>query len=454
MESQNVEYKLFWNDDYLKWICGFANAQGGTIYIGIDDNGNVVGIKDAKKLLEDIPNKVVNYMGIVADVNLHHKDDLDYISIGIEPSNVPISFRGKYYCRSGSTMQELNGSALQQFVLMRMGRSWDDIPNEHATIKDLDRKAIKYFLDNGIAADRIDKSESNSSTQRVLENLGLITEDGKLKNAALLLFAKNPRRYFTCVEFKIGRFRRNVADLIIQDVIEGNIIQMTDRVVQVLKAKYLTSPIHYEGMKRREPLEVPEEALREILYNAIAHKDYTGAPIQMRVWDDYVEIWNEGGLPIGYTPDTLLKNHSSRPRNRNIANAFFKAGFIESWGRGYEKIFEGFKAAGLPMPTIEEADGGIRVSFQRNNQGNPQTISQTDATETPQKTSQKTPQKTSQKILELIEGNPQITTHEMAAIIGIDRRNIHRNIKKLREQGALCRVGPDKGGHWEIIKEV
>ena len=335
-----------------------------------------------------------------------------------------------------------------------MGRSWDDIPNEHATIKDLDRKAIKYFLDNGIAADRIDKSESNSSTQRVLENLGLITEDGKLKNAALLLFAKNPRRYFTCVEFKIGRFRRNVADLIIQDVIEGNIIQMTDRVVQVLKAKYLTSPIHYEGMKRREPLEVPEEALREILYNAIAHKDYTGAPIQMRVWDDYVEIWNEGGLPIGYTPDTLLKKHSSRPRNRNIANAFFKAGFIESWGRGYEKIFEGFKAAGLPMPTIEEADGGIRINFQRNNQGNPQTISQTDATETPQKTSQKTPQKTSQKILELIEGNPQITTHEMAAIIGIDRRNIHRNIKKLREQGVLCRVGPDKGGHWEIIKEV
>ena len=107
-----------------------------------------------------------------------------------------------------------------------------------------------------------------------------------------------------------------------------------------------------------------------------------------------------------------------------------------------------------PMPTIEEADGGIRVSFQRNNQGNPQTISQTDATETPQKTSQKTPQKTSQKILELIEGNPQITTHEMAAIIGIDRRNIHRNIKKLREQGVLCRVGPDKGGHWAIIKEV
>ena len=370
-------------------------------------------------------------MGIVADVNLHHKNGLDYISIGVEPSNVPISFRGKYYCRSGSTMQELNGSALQQFVLKKMGRSWDDIPNEHATIKDLDRKAIKYFLDNGIAADRIDKSESNSSTQRVLENLGLITEDGKLKNAALLLFAKNPRRYFTCVEFKIGRFRRNEADLIIQDVIEGNIIQMTDRVVQVVKAKYLTSPIHYEGMKRREPLEVPEEALREILYNAIAHKDYSGAPIQMCVWDDYVEIWNEGELPIGYTPDTLMKKHSSRPRNKNIATAFFKAGFIESWGRGYEKIFEGFKAAGLPMPTIEEADGGVRVTFQRNNQG--------------------MQQKTTEKMLRLIEGNPGITNKELAKACEITEDGVYWNIKQLKLKGILRRIGPGRGGYWEII---
>ena len=90
MESQNVEYKQSWKDEYLKWICGFANAQGGTIYIGIDDNGNVVGIKDAKKLLEDIPNKVVNYMGIVVDVNLHRQDRLEYIAISVKTSLSPI----------------------------------------------------------------------------------------------------------------------------------------------------------------------------------------------------------------------------------------------------------------------------------------------------------------------------------------------------------------------------
>ena len=77
-ESQNIEYKESWRDEYLKWVCGFANAQGGTIYIGVDDNGKVVGVKDIKKLLEDIPNKIQSGLGIVADVNKHTKDGKDY----------------------------------------------------------------------------------------------------------------------------------------------------------------------------------------------------------------------------------------------------------------------------------------------------------------------------------------------------------------------------------------
>ena len=78
-ESQNIEYKESWRDEYLKWLCGFANAQGGTIYIGIDDAGNVVGVKNVKKLMEDIPNKIQQGLGIVADVNKHTKDGKDYL---------------------------------------------------------------------------------------------------------------------------------------------------------------------------------------------------------------------------------------------------------------------------------------------------------------------------------------------------------------------------------------
>ena len=446
-ECQNVEYKRSWHDKYLEWICGFANAQGAVMYFGVNDNREVVGLEHVDRLMDDIPNKIVTTMGIVADVNLHEQSGREFIEVVVEPSNVPISYKGKFFYRSGSTLQELHGPALQQFVLRKMGHSWDDFTNEFATIDDLDRDAIDYFLRKGIKAGRINEDETEASTQRVLENLSLMGENGKLKNAALLLFAKNPRRFFTCVEFKIGRFRKNEADLVTQDVIEGNIVQMTDRVVDVLKTKYLTSPIHYEGMQRIETLEVPENALREILYNAIAHKDYMGAPIQMRVWDDSIEIWNEGVLPEGYTSETLMEKHSSHPRNKNVAYAFFKAGFIESWGRGYQKIREGFERAGLPVPKVETAEGGVRVTFQRNNQAN----MQENMTEDIESTLKSTLKSTQKRIVEIIMKNPSVTIPQIAVQLNLNSRGVARHIKTLQENGIIRRVGPDKGGFWVVL---
>lgn len=191
-ECQNVEFKSTWHDKYLEWICGFANAQGAVMYFGVNDEHEVIGLQNVDKLMEDIPNKIVTTMGIVTDVNLHDLDGIEYIEVYIEPSNIPINYKGKYYYRSGSTMQELRGPALQQFVLKKMGRSWDDVVNDYATIDDIDRTAIDYFLRNGYRNGRISRDEMEASTQTVLDNLHLIDEAGKLKNAALLLFSKTP----------------------------------------------------------------------------------------------------------------------------------------------------------------------------------------------------------------------------------------------------------------------
>lgn len=463
-ECQNIEYKTSWHDKYLAWICGFANAQGAVMYFGVNDDHEVVGLDHVDTLMEDIPNKIVTTMGIVVDVNLYELDHLEYIEVVIEPSNIPINYKGKYYYRSGSTMQELRGPALQQFVLKKMGRSWDDITNDHATIDDLDRNAIDYFLRKGYENGRISDEERNAPVEVVLENLNLVNEEGKLKNAALLLFAKNPQRYFTCVQFKIGRFSGSESNLIIQDMIEGNIIQMADRVVDMLKSKYLTMPITFKGMDRIEKLEVPEEALREILYNAIAHKDYTGAPIQMHVWDDYCEIWNEGELPSGYTPETLLGQHSSRPRNRNIANAFFKAGFIDAWGRGYKKIREGFEGAGLPMPKIESADGGVKVTFQRNNvnggQNNANALENVledvlEKLSERQRDIVKRLTETGQwNVLESVLENVLETSATLAIFFNVSERTIRRDLTTLKSNGVIRHDGPDKGGRWIILVKM
>ena len=468
-ENQNIEYKESWRDEYLKWICGFANAQGGKLYIGIDDNGAVCGVENAHRLSEDIPNKIVALLGIVADVNILSQGGKNIIEIKVTSSNVPISYKGKYYYRSGSTMQELNGVALQQFILKKMGRSWDDMVNERATVDDLDREAIDFFLRKGIQAGRIDPSEADATTATVLQNLGLMDENGLLKNAALLLFSKNPRRYFTGTEFKIGRFHSNIADLTSQEMIEGSIIQMADRVVRMLKDKFLTIPIHYEGLQRIESLEVPEDALREILYNAICHKDYLGPQIQMRVWDHHVEIWNYGELPSAITPENIEKVHASFPRNKNLAFVFYKAGFIESWGRGWQKICNGFHAAGLPKPSIESTQGGVLVTFQRNNVN----LKMTDGTLMDDNKSVQTEAKgdnhaesIAENIVENIVGklstmrgrivkivweNPYASAQSISEEVGIAPRNVQEHLRYLQAQGIIRRIGPDKGGHWEII---
>ena len=129
-ENQNLEYKETWRDEYLKWICGFANADGGKLYIGIDDSGHVVGVDKAKKLSEDIPNKIQDTLGIIADVNLltDPSTQNEYIEIVVEPYPYPINYRGQYHYRSGSTKQELKGQALNKFIIERTGKRWDGIP--------------------------------------------------------------------------------------------------------------------------------------------------------------------------------------------------------------------------------------------------------------------------------------------------------------------------------------
>lgn len=144
-ESQNVEWKQSWHDDYLKWICGFANAIGGTIYIGKNDTGEIVHLENYAKLLEDLPNKIRHTMGIICDVQLLDAEGKKYIQIKINPYTVPVSLRGRYYYRSGSTKLELTGLELNGFLLKKAGKTWDDIIEESANFSDIETKSVEAF---------------------------------------------------------------------------------------------------------------------------------------------------------------------------------------------------------------------------------------------------------------------------------------------------------------------
>ena len=438
-ESQSIEYKLSWRDEYLKWICAFANAKGGKLYIGINDKGVVTGISESKKLLDDLPNKIIQQLGIMPEVNLLRKNKLHYIEIIVQPSSVPISFQGGYYYRSGSTKQELKGALLQQFLLTKNGKSWDELPVNAATLKDIDPLAIQYFTRYAIGSKRLPLQSKSETPKSVLEKLNLISPEGKITHAALLIFGKKPQRFFANASFKIGRFGKDDSDLLFQDVVEGNILQMADQVMDILRAKYLTSPISYNGLQRIETLEYPEDALREAILNAIVHKDYTGTSIQLSVYNNKLILWNEGKLPSDLSIKKLLGKHPSRPRNKRIAEVFFKAGFIEVWGRGIAKINDALTNAKLPKAKVREFAGGIEIELKQ--------LQKKHVTEN---VTENVTEKRKQLILQLMHKNPNITTTEIASNLSVTRRTIARDIEQLKVQQKVKRKGTDKSGSWEI----
>ena len=194
-ESQNIEWKEIWKDEYLKWICGFANASGGKIILGKNDKGEIIGLKNSKKLLEDIPNKIQNHLGILCDVFLHKKNNKSYIEIDIKPYEVPISYQGKYYYRSGSTKQELKGNTLNDFLLKKAGKTWDEIIESKAEINDVDLQAVEIFKESAFKSKRMPYIKDETNIKVILDNL-LLLENNQLKRAAVLLFGKNPVRFY------------------------------------------------------------------------------------------------------------------------------------------------------------------------------------------------------------------------------------------------------------------
>ena len=363
-ETQNIEYKTIWKDEYLKWICGFANAQGGIIYIGKDDDGNVVGVNDLKKLSEDIPNKVRDVLGIMVDVNIHEDNGVEYLEINVPPYTNPINYKGQYHYRSGSTKQELKGEALNRFILRRSGKNWDENPIKGVLIDELSEYALNRFRKEAAKSNRVDENVLNDSTEILLEDLRLIDkETGCLSIAAVLLFHPEPEKYVRGAYIKIGFFRSDNEDLAFQDEIHGPLMEQIEKTIDLIRTKYLIYGISYEGISRRERPQFPIEAIRESLMNAVAHKDYADAtPIQISVYPDHIVFWNPGRLPEDWTTVKLFEKHPSKPYNPSVANVLFRCGDIESWGRGYKRIIDAVSSYKM-LPPIVEIISGLMITY-------------------------------------------------------------------------------------------
>lgn len=428
-ETQQIEWKWSWQDEYLKWLCGYANTDGGVLYIGVNDDGYVVGVEDSKRMLEGLPNKINDKLSIIASINIHktygvenvrygnsvpedvssklinkyacgmintgmvdssdkiykslaaiERDNKiwemedgtrEYISISIIKYPFAVSCDGKYYKRSGSTLQELNGFELQNFLLERAGKTWDAVPIPEVKVSDLSKEALGAFRAKAIKSNRMTESEVNVSDELLLRNLKMF--DGEyLTRAAILLFHPTPEQYVTGAYIKIGYFSligafgedaEPIEDLQYQDVIEGPLILQVDKAIDLIFTKYFKALVDYEGVQRTETNMLTRGIVRELLLNAINHKDYaTGVPIQVSVYEDKIVIFNMGSWSKRVpTDERVYEKHESVPNNPKLADVSFRSGDVESWGRGFLKIKAECKTIKAPLPTIDAENGGVSV---------------------------------------------------------------------------------------------
>jgi ATP-dependent DNA helicase RecG len=355
-------------DQILETVSAFSNTKGGKIYIGVDDNGTINGVLLGKGTLESLANSIKQNTDpkIFPDITEEKKYSRTIIKVFVPEYPVkPVWVKEKVYVRVGKTNQRIPVEKIRQLIKTNTPFHWDKQISPEFKLSDINIGDIEYFVQR-VKNERNSDIEPKAKTSAVLEKLNLV-KSGKLTNAAILLFGKDPQKYFPRSLVKCALFADNKAIIFLdfKDV-EGTIIRQVPEVLLFLR-KQLNISVKISGKPERDEIwEIPREALREAVINAICHRSYedTGN-VQVRIFNDKVEIWNPGTLPESITVESLKKEHRSIPRNELIARCFYLVKYIEQWGTGTNRIMNLCKEAGLKEPKFEIRNGDFIITFFR-----------------------------------------------------------------------------------------
>ena len=246
---------------------------------------------------------------------------------------------------------------------------------------------------------------------------------------------------------KIGKFEGS--DLLYQDEIRGSLLIIAGRVIDLIYLKYLKAAISYHKETRVETYPFARDAVREAVFNALIHCNWAdNIPIQIRIEEDVMYISNSSMLPFGWTAETLMHSHSSKPFNPDIARVFYRAGYIESWGRGIQKICDACKTLGADEPEYIVHGGDIMLKFNALQSAKVSEIKITKGQTEPIKGPIKEPIET--VLIEILRKNPNSTYDNLAKQMDISRSTVKRTIKTLVENQQIERIGGRRYGYWKI----
>ena len=442
-EGYNLEFKESYNSNLAREICAMANANGGKVLIGITDDGKVKPVTLNNKIKSEIQD-LVRKFDPSFEIDINKFNGVVIIEVP-EGKKKPYSTGGKFYMRQGANSQQLSRDEIRDFFFNEGILRFDEMPNERFNYeKDFNRAAYNNFLEEaGI--------KTKLSQKAVLRNLELMN-DSKLRNAAVLLFCKKASRFLrsatiTCALF-MGKTKTKVID---SKEFDADLLTNYQKAFNYIQNKLNTEYI-IKGGPREEVLELPEQALREALLNAIAHRDYfSNANIQVGIYSDRVEIFNPGGLVGNIKVEDLYTR--SFPRNHLLFGLMQRMELVEKIGSGLMRMGEMMEEYLLPHPNITVGEAWFEVRFDRPN------LQEMSVEQRKEKYHAGLGDRlgdrlgdNQRKIIEIIKENSKISIPQLAERIGISTTAVENNLSKLKKLGIIRRVGTTKKGFWEIPK--
>ncbi len=372
-ESEILEFKkstsLF--QGTAETLCGFLNGKGGTVLIGVTSDKKTNGQHVSDRTLQEIANflakfeppAVINVDRIAVQNN---KEVIVMIALP-RKTDTPYTWEGRAYQRIGSTTSRMPQQTYQRLLLDRdhNNHRWETSIAIGYNLADLDSDEILRTLRLGAETRRLPESQGDSLGS-ILERLGLC-QDGRLLNAAVVLFGKRFLPDFPQCQLRLARFKGlDKSEFLDQNQLTGNAFYLLEEAMIFLRRHLpIAGKILPDVLERKDEPLFPLEALREALVNAFCHRIYShpGGAISIAIFDDRLEMWNDGLLGFGLTPADLKIDHMSHQRNPLIASVFYKRGLIEKWGRGTQKIVKLCVEAGHPEPEFFEQANSFVVRF-------------------------------------------------------------------------------------------
>ncbi len=456
-ESETLEFKKSHAEirDAIQSMAAMLNKHGhGEVIFGINDDGEVVGVDIGKMTTKDISREIKEHLHpeVFPTIQVETIGEKPCIRVTVNGNDAPYLAYGEARKRVGDKNLIMTPNEMKALVTKNNPHlfSWDDKPCPNAKLNDIDSEKLRVFLKKAnLEFEAVDIS---------LHKLGLLLSDGSLTNAAIVLFGTHPQSFFRYSGLRCAEFV-GAATILDQKEYEGDLFELIENAQAYVK-RYTRTGGRLEGLYMVDVPEIDPDALREAVVNAFCHRDYfMPETVDVAIYPDRVEIVSPGPLFGGLTIEHILAGGKPERRNRLLADVLHRIHMVEKWGRGLKIIMDK-----EPTAKFEESGRHFVTTFKRKARTpKPQEVPEYGIPPQP-------PQNRGEDVVEAwnkrginvgeIEGkiigqilaNPRSSVNEISKSLAVSRRTVEDAVSRLKEKGILRRVGPKKGGRWEILK--